>query len=311
MRVRTMESDMRAIERTGGNAPRSTEPVPAFLHPQASFPQQTQIPSPTREGAGRDILMGFLGSRFVLTLGFLGMLVVLGLLGYFIVYPSVFQSNPVVPRNPPSPPVTTNPPPKTSFTHESFFRLPADTILNFAFSSGPVSNAADLQTFGQKLAGLINEAGQTGTFFEIEMKNEDGEPLALTDFLSRTRALVLGKAFLEESFYRDFTAFVYREKNDLWPGYVIRLKPGLTQLVLQDEVKKIETSPDVENLFLSEPSEPRAGEFAEKQIGTRPMRYLVFGNSGAMFAYSWFNSETLVISTSEEGLRRAFDYLGR
>ncbi len=309
LNVRTMQSDIESMARRGGNFS-SGGGVAATPPPFSSAPQ---VPIPGGEGE-RPLIVSFLTPRILIVAGSVALLAIFSVAAYyFSTLISRRESRGVTPPTNDQPLV--NPElERPVFEHQSLFRLPVDQTLNLELRSGPVTDVSELQTYSQKLSNLLSSA-RDGGFFEANIKNENGTPLSGKEFFSIIDANVIDPNFLEANFNPDFTAFVYKEKGTLFPGYVLSLERGLTALVLQTEVLgQIEGARGYTNLFTGFPGVEAGEGFKDKQIGTRPARFLTFtSDEGKIseFLYSWFNSTSLVLSTSEKGLTKAFELLGR
>lgn len=314
IKVRTMESDLAAIASGAGNVQGERVEAPrAFPAP----PGDTTALIPHAGGRARETFLAIVNSRAVLFSGFIAILALLGFLGYLIVYPTFFarrDSPPAgsgtgeTPRGDTAPRV-----PAEEFTHESYFRIPADEALTLSFSRGAISSARDLETFGQRLTRIAREAHAPSRFIEIAMLRGDGTALAVSEFFSLINAPVLRREFLAENFSPDFTAFVERDGEHIYPGYVLRLKAGRTPLSLEAGVRALEISPHLSNIFPTHPGEPAAPGFEERELGSKRVRYEVFrspGGTASEFSYAWFN-DYLILSTSEAGMRDAFERVGR
>lgn len=309
LKVRTMQSDIEIMARRGGNFSSEGGIVGTPL-PLSSAPR---VPIPGGEG-GRPLAVSFLTPRVLVVAGSVALLAILGVAAYyFSALISRRESSGVAPPANEQPLV--NPElGRPVFEHQSLFRLPADQVLDLELRSGPVTDVSELQTYTQKLSNLLSNA-QEGGFFELNIKDESGAFLSGREFFLIIDAGVMDPNFLEANFNPDFTAFVYKEKGALFPGYVLGLKRGLTALVLQGEVLgQIEGVGGYSNLFAGFPGVEASEGFRDKQIGTRPVRFLTFTSDEGKtseFLYSWFNSTSLVLSTSEKGLTKAFELLGR
>jgi hypothetical protein len=306
LKVRTMQSDIGTLAARGGNFS-SDVSVPSS--PLAAAPR---VPFSERE-AVRPAVLSFITPRALIIAGSAALLVVVGVAAYYLT--AIFSPDNANDTNPPSqaPPVVSVPL-RTDFEHQSLFRLPADQAFDLELSSSPVTDVSELQTYSQKLSNILSGI-RDGGFVEINIRNEEGDPLSVAEFFSALDAGVMPPDFLEANFNSDFTVFVHKEKGTLFPGYAVSLKKGLTALVLQAEVlDRIERSGDYVNLFTDFPGVAAPEGFRDKQVGTRPVRSLTFTSDEggkSEFLYSWFNSAVLVLSTSEKGLTKAFELLGR
>jgi hypothetical protein len=196
----------------------------------------------------------------------------------------------------------------TPFVHASvFIKKPADQVLTLTLSSGgAASNASDLQTFSQKLTALLATANKSANLIEIDVKGADGHDLSVSDILTQANAAILDPQFLDANFNPDATFFVYRDANGFWPGFVLQLKAGENWLFLKDDVQKLESSPNIANLFLENVGNPSADGFTDSAINGTAVRVLPFPDASApaYFIYGWYESD-LIFGTSESGLAQA------
>ncbi len=187
------------------------------------------------------------------------------------------------------------------FQHRSFFRQPVDG--SFVRKIGP--SGQNLQLYDQQLKTFLTGLGSASTFFEILPQHNGSQPLAAADFFSSINAGVLESNFIVSNFNPDLTVFVYREKDKLWPGYVLQLTSNQNTLLFRSDVMKIESaSSSWPGLFFESPGVP-GGRFQDALVSGQPVRVLNFSNLGSVLAYGWFFKKYLIISTSLEGLKQA------
>lgn len=276
--IRTLESDLKSMALSGGGVP---VPQTVVFAPQALKPK-----------SGRNWFIWI--SILIALLGF-------GAVGYFFLYPVLFPTK----SSGHAPLVTPgrNEPPRSGaivpdFEHASFFRVRSDEALALTASEAAES-VSDLQTFNQKLSALLDGARPDSSFIEVVFKRKDGRPLDASAFLSFTKLNFFDRDFVVSHLRPDFTFFVFRDPAGFSPGFVLRLKPGEDFFPIRSEVKKIEKSLDLENLFLRVPG-ARSGVFKDGLLKTQPFRYLDFRESGARFVYAMVR-DYLVISASSGG----------
>jgi len=188
------------------------------------------------------------------------------------------------------------------FKHKSFLRKDIEETFKLVVGE-QAESAAELQTYGPKVAGILAHASATSTFFEIVAENKGGKPIAASEFFPLIGADILNSQFVFANFNPDFTIFVYKDKNGSWPGYILGLKPGQNWLFLKSDIAQLENSAKIVNLFLTSPGDPSKEGFRETVVGGQPARILNF-SSGASFVYGWFRGY-LILSTSEDGLKEA------
>jgi len=316
VKVRTMRSDLDAMAKSGGGLPRFENVSVAGLS------MGKEVPEDSAETKNKD------SANVILVV--VAVLALIGLAGYFVY--TIFlkngsgapqattQNRPVVGSGTSSGNGTqapaANPAAQEStpivpavFTHISLFKKPADQTLAITLSSGgAASSAADLQTFNQKISGLIKN--RTSTFMEIAIKSADGRDLGIGEILSQANAEVINTQTLAAHFNPDATFFVYRDKNGFWPGYVISLKQGENWLFSGSDVKNLESSPSITNLFLDNMGKPSADGFTDSTISGIAVRVLPFLDTGipAYFTYGWVRTD-LILSTSQGGFAQALSRL--
>lgn len=193
----------------------------------------------------------------------------------------------------------------TNFIHQSFFRKDVDEVLTLVVKKGPAISATELQTYGQKLFNLVSSINSTSTFFEILIKL-DNQPMAAAKF-SELVGSIIDVNFLNENFYPDFTAFVYKDENGFWPGYIFKLLPGKNWLFLKDHpaIINIEKSSKLNLLFLAPPGSENPRGFEDIVILNQSFRALSYKNPAAKFIYGWVVGGYFILSTSENSLKEA------
>jgi hypothetical protein len=188
-----------------------------------------------------------------------------------------------------------------SIPARGIFRKPADRTVAFA-TAASVASVTELKTPLQRLQEALAAvpAPATSTLLEVVPSDANGARLALPAFLALMDLHVLPPEFWSARFADRFGMFVYREKQQSWPGYILALRPGENWLFLKEEASALEKSPKLANFFLSAPGEPK-GEFEDSRVGDVAVRSLEWSSAPAKFLYGWFRGY-LVLSTSREGL---------
>lgn len=294
--IRTLASDLELMAKSGGAFTALkpvTQPTPTVV--------PIQTPAPADET--KLIKIAVFGGAGILGVG------ILVLAGYYLmplIFPPKIAPTPIptLPTNQNSQtlPETKNLP-SPVFTHQSFFRTPADQVLSLNLA--PVTEAATLQTFGQQITTTLSGTDPNSDFFEIETKDANNKPISWTKFLSFTNTNLLTSEFFLSNFSQDFTAFIYRDKNGVWPGYVLQLNGNQNPLIFRSQMNTMESGvPVLQNLYLSSPGNPKGG-FQDGQLVGEPIRTISFEQNGAIFAYGWFHSKYLILSTSLDGLKEA------
>ncbi len=334
-----MASDIKSVQESGGGAPRPY--VPRYT-PDAPIgqpspptpappPLQQDVFQPPQVDTGSPNVMVGVGmpsgtippepqkkSPLVLTLVIAGV-IVLGALGYFVVYPLLRGSPEVVQTPPPAPapapapepqpeptptptPPPVAPPAPVPITHVSLLKTAADATVEVPLVELSV---AALQS------GLtaLTATSSAPTFTEVLIKRE-GNPMSFSTIMELTLPNVLGGTVLG-LFPDDFTSFAYADAQGIWPGYAVQLKGGAS---LADAKAKFRSAFEgavggtLANLYVG----GRSGAQTWKQGGTGDVanRYLIFTTPSPAVSlnYGWLG-DTLVISTSYDAFKAALNRL--
>ena len=336
--IRTMESDLSAVKESGGTMPEPKPFTPSEFKPQAPIapqkPAETKLNVPGYTGpeeaifspgaalpsagvpAEQKTAAAEAGSKAWMKPALLGggglvLLAGLGLVGYFFVFPLIFPATtppaPVVP--PPVQPATTTPgaatttPPAVFEPHKSFFVIAAEKTE--ALKVTPADTALSLRA---ALDILGTDAVATGTAKETLVNKEDGSP----ESFARVTALLvpeLSEATLKNSFEDDFTMALYFDAAGAWPVYIAKLRAGTNLLDAQAALAGFEGSPNLANLYTTDPGAKGAETFKDGSVGGKPTRYLPFVKQGASLNYGWFDN-FLMISTSYDAVKDAVRRVG-
>jgi hypothetical protein len=231
----------------------------------------------------------------------------LGAAGYFVIYPLLsnvtpepapVSETPIIPQPvaPQTPEQPTVPEKKSAFIGEPGKTAPvaiADPLSHVAIVTG------------------ITKVGQTAQegVTELSMMSTGTSSLPFGTFFSAVATGFTEAAKTNLLFVDDFTAFIYKDKNGVWPGYVASLKPGFDPLALKSWFTSLEKSP-VKNIFVSDPGKMAA--FKDGMISEKyPDRYSTGTAAGASFGYVMLpQQQKVVISTSFTGLKEALRLMG-
>ncbi|MCR4328043.1 MAG: hypothetical protein NUV53_00820 [Patescibacteria group bacterium] len=196
----------------------------------------------------------------------------------------------------------------TRLNNFSMWRKPADHTISF-IAAGAIADAASLKTPVQRLLEVLPSRNSTSTLLEIVPQNTVGTTVPLPEFLPLLDMDVLDSAFFSKYFENQFVMFAYRDKEGIWPGLVLALRPGENWLFLKNDAAPLEDSPKIANFYLSDPGTPK-GKFHDISIGSIPARALEWnppvGQAGVgarKFVYGWFRGY-LLMSASQEGLEQ-------
>lgn len=281
-------------------------PIPeSVMAPEAKreivFSPETQnqmagVPSPRKLGPSVPPMMEEeppSGKRKLLMWGGgIAAVVVLGAVGYFVAYPRLFPPSP-----PPAPPP---PPPPALAPHVSYFLTPATT-------KGKVSvTAIEPAIISLRLQQLRSTPLPPGSLQEVEIAHDATGQVPWSAFFA-TFGTNLAAADLAAWFEDDFTAFAYYDVSGVWPGYVAKLKSGVTADAIRQGLALLESS-DLAPLYLFPPGDPQGG-WNDGGVNGTSARYLVYAQPSAAFSYTVFDSYVL-FSTSYEGAKGAATLLG-
>lgn len=345
--LRTMQSDLEAIQKAGGNineiyksaipihtASKSKEEVktPIFQ----SQPAENQIIEKS-EPANQKEVFGFENIPFAIKI----ILSIIGLslfffIGYFVL-PKIFppkvstENKPVqIPQNQnnmatptPQSQTATKETNETnneilnqtstleSFSVESLFKKSPDKIFNFNLDlKTPNLNKyynfllTDelLKTTSTITSTTTSTTTSTFNFFAINLKDPNDNPLSWNNFIKALNINLLDENFWNDNFKPNFGVFVYKNKTNLWPGYILEIKPSVLITSLQIDLKKIEQSKsDLSKFFINSPDFSNA-EFKNSIILSREPIRILKTQTGEQFVYGIFFNKYLILSTSLEGL---------
>lgn len=324
LEARTFSSDLGSIRNTGGGEPApyaptppqtvsniSAEPPKLAVAPAISSPA---FPPLGEKKRGKKIFAALLTVLIV---------VALGAVGYFFVYP-LFAGGDAAPEAVGNLPAATPALPETVETPSETLETPAletppetDSFEGLRGLSSHVSlfrTAPDLTTEvilpELSLTGLRGAlpAGSAATpvLREVVVKMPSGNvapfsalaPLLAPSFFTAERLA---------SFDDDATYFVYATAENAWFGLAAPLKSGAPIGPVQDAMSKLQGDPDLANFFLEFPGE--RGVWADSTIRGKPSSQVSFSAPGALFSYAWLG-RNLIISTNADAADAAGARLG-
>ncbi|MBI4119828.1 MAG: hypothetical protein HY456_03220 [Parcubacteria group bacterium] len=311
--VRTMESDIKSMQESGGT------PIPQPVkQEEIRIPGITTIEPTFMPGAApaTRLLPGERGplppwaKLAGLIVGAIALIAIFGFVGYYFVYPLVFPPQPSTPSTPtvsPQPPAPTPPAPATStaptLSHASFFTIAANqnealqvTAITAANIHAAMATSA-LQTLATSSIKEVTFSGSSGLIISSQFL-----PALLPVFTEDEIKTNMGD---------DFTSYLYYDDNGVWPGFVFKLKDTAVLFEVQDVIKKIETATttDFKNLYVSDPQDAAVATFQNGQMKGSATRYLPFQKAGASLNYGLINNY-FIISTSYSGIQEATRRLG-
>ena len=292
LKMRTMATDMESIGRGGGLLGLSGKI--SLSMPQESSAPGANVPlapdiAPKKK-IGTYILFGVFGVAALFAVG------------YFL--PLLIASRKGVPTAPPNPasvPATTTPAaPAPVEAHVSFFNTPADASLSVTLGGAG-------QPIEEWVAALKTA---NANFTEVTLTSKQGGAYGWMDFLSALGVPTTNSQFFTDNFQPDFTAFVYKDSAGFWPGYVLKLKPGGSPLLLAPQAQKLETDLGLVYSFFVQSPGPVGPSFTDAQISAnQPVREISFAQKPAVFIYGWVRGQYLIIGTSEDAVRTAVSHL--
>ncbi len=329
--IRTMKSDLDALKETGGTPPTPkpytppelqretprppTPPPPPSKIAPAEFETPNEEPGaetpspaieeePTAKFNMRKILLW--GGATVIIVG-------IGLLGYFVVFPWLFP--PETPTPPPpvvTPPTETPELPEIPGPEETLPEIPsAETplihqslLLSPDGTSAIQLTAVNRQSISSALQAESQKTNPDGSLIEIVVNDIDGQASAqelLAALLPETSSEIAGL------FEEDFTLALYYDSNGVWPVYILKLSLEASIVEAQAATAGLEQSLNLSNFFISSPGS-QSGAFRDGQANGRATRYTTFSQPGAALNLAWADDK-FIISTSYNGLREALTNL--
>lgn len=280
----TMQSDLDTVAPTP-KAPGAAVfdgSEPAFT-PETSGEMSGGTYEPVPEGHHRVILWIIAGIVLVAVL----------LLGYFFIYPLFKKApEPVVPVA--EVPVTENPEPVMTYVSR-FITTPQARV------TPAIAVPITRETIQ---AALVAEAANANAgLTEVVLMNE-GEPVAgpaLFEMLSGQN-----NGSILSLFGSPATAFLYKDDQGSWPGYVFTLNTPSDATALAQLSTALETAGTPENFFIVTPGE--LGTFTDGSVLGLADRYAAGATPGASFGYL-IHENTFLIGTSFAGMKEAMRLL--
>ncbi len=298
--VRTLESDLASMGASGGVSPK---PKPVKFSHKIDQEESARITAGVATGAPMGTIpqaapaKDFFSSKIFLALSLFVLLAVVFLAGYYVIYPLLNPAPATVQQKAAAPAGIGE-----ALEHKSFFTQPVDGIFTLD-ASLPVEG---MQANRDKVSALVS--GLTGKFFELEPEDSLSQPVYASSFFALVGANILKADFIDANFEKDSTMFLYKDKNALLPGYILKLKSGKTPILLKSDVTELENaSSSWSNLFVMPTGTP-AQQFHDDLLSGQPVRVLDFSNPSSTLAYGWFLNKYLIISTSLEGMKDAISH---
>jgi hypothetical protein len=325
-----MKSDLESLKETGGAppvpkpftppelkreyqppTPPPPPPPPKITPADFGQPQKMEAPKPAAPApitapiieeeskrSSRKLLVW--GGALVIVVG-------VGLLGYFVLFPLLFPTQ----TPPPAPAITTPTPeqPPAEIPGEITQPTPEPLLHQALFSSDRTSMiqlpTVDRIAFLAMLQQEAQKTNPTGTLVEVGMNDLSGQFPAGNLF---AMLLPLESESLGGIFEPDFTAALYFDADGAWPIYAFKVNLESSVVEAQAAIKGLENSQALANFFLADPGTPNAAGFKDGQANGLPTRYLTYSKRGAALNLAW-SGDKLVVSTSYNGLRKALTNL--
>ena len=338
VQVRTMASDINSLKETGGQNVKPYTPPPDSL----AKDQQTVEPPPVKQTPKTQSVPPMSGgsppsppstnletkspmkdkkSSKGLAIGIIVFLIIVGLaaIGYFFVLPLISSPDidtpidieeaappvdepPLIPSaEEEAPPVEEEEPlaeeePPLTPTHSSLLQTSADVISEVTLSEinlAAIKEGFDLTTSSEP------------TFKELIFKDSDDQVLNFAQIMQNILPTLFTEelsAIFEEN---NFTIFSYSDDQNVWAGYIGKLKADSVIADAQSNISQLEQSTELNNLFLTAPGESQ--EWKDGQVEGVASRYLIFEN-GAALNYAWLN-DVFIIGTSYPSFKEAIKKL--
>jgi len=319
--ARTMSSDLRSMQQSGGGMPRPYAPqatpssapapvrMPAPPVPQVTKPSPVSVtspaaptPSPIQKKSNKSLIV--ISLVVVLVVG-------LGALGYLVLYPMIFGESEVLPPtdelsptadipSTPAPVLDSEPapetgtetvPPASSLTHTSFFKIAADAVSDVQLTNLTFPSLKSLLSF---------ETSDVPLFRELVGKNAAGTPMSFEQFSGTLFPSVFSSEVISQ-FEPDFTFFSLTNDKGTWLGFVAKKKENAS-IQLTEPVTAIETVSTLSDFFLKTPGTMQT--WKSGKAGTTDTRYATFALPGAALNYGW-HADHLIVSASYDVIKEA------
>lgn len=302
--IRTMQSDNQSLQQG------QITPQPQVINP-ANFPTEANLTPETsnqlESGQVEDLSVAKKSKTWLwLALGVI-VLIGLGLLGYFVIYPLL---------NPPAPIVspTDEPPAESSLPlppEEGEAPAPETVVYESAFVVSPnlsITAVLDSVSLQSIRSAYLAQAEQMSnqSLAEVELQDANRYPLAFSALVGALLPDFLDASQVQEWTEDAFTAFIYKDENGIWPGYVARIKADANTETFAQWLDAFEQN-DLSGLFVADPG--ALAEFKNGEVNGISDRYAA-GQNGASLGYAIVGQDKLLISTSFEGMKEALRLMG-
>lgn len=300
--IRTMASDKETIKASGGaeTAPRSF--IPASPSGEPVF--NPALGAEAKKSASKKAIVIAIVSIVVIGIGALAFFFIKPLLTAPVVTPpplpsAIITEEEVAPLSPELPSVA-----ESVTAHSSFFTVAADIV------EPKLVEEVSLDSLKAAFVAPEDAVPADASLREIVLSSPSGL-LPFSEFISVLLPDMNAEG-MKAIFENDFTLFTYRSKLSDLPGFIAKVKPEAVPEVLASVSSAVESSPNLKNLYLSDPGKISA--FKSGTINGDPVKYASFASAGLAFDYGWFkNAEEanyLVVSSSFEGMKEAIKRAG-
>lgn len=288
--MRTMQSDIGSVQK-GESLPMPQSVLPPPVENEPVFRPETQVGNALPAGDQAPVAKKS-GKLWI----WIGLFVVIAggaVAAYFFIFQNSASISPPLAGTPVATPIT------PVIPHSSYFMNAPQA--NSELRLNNLSYTAIVNALQNLAAGKLTD----GFVQEVAILDAQGSQIAFGSYLpvfmpGLTSVQLTG--WLED----DFTAFLYYDKNGVWPGYVAKIKNGVNLDEVKSNLASLEKE-DLSKFYLAVPG--TFATFKSGQLNGQPTRYAAGSAAGASFNYVFINGE-LIISSSFSGLKAAAPLLG-
>ena len=334
--IRTMKSDLEYLKEGGGSAtapksftppelkrgvisssyqpPTPPPPAPPRITPsEFGEPQKTELPKPETPKSPvieEEKSSNNLSKKLLIWFGASIIVIGLGALGYFVIFPKLFPkqtppppppavTQPIPPAEPTPPPAEQTPLPETPKPHQSLLKSPNATTSIEIPTIDLISLVGAMQQEAQESLPADTLKEILLTTGKIQVQSSAALSVLLPD---------LDTEKTKDLFENDFTIALYSDANGTWPIYIFKLSLESSIVEAQATVKEFEKSSGLANFFLAAPGTPNSAGFKDGKINEISTRYLTYSNKGAGLNLAWAGDK-FIISASYNGLKKTLGNL--
>jgi predicted small lipoprotein YifL len=311
IKMRSLESDVKSVEETGGGMPEPEIIKPSEIDDTGGPITPPETTSPNEYSSPGVVEMEAKGGarRWLVWLLVIVLIIGVALLGYKYAGPLLFPEETAVEESDTD--TTVEEPIVPAITHVSAFGNSADNISPLSVSDyNLIAILTTLQNEGSNVLANNEGEGLKEVTFSIGGNPANSHDL-LTTLLPELKDSDAGN-MLKNSFEKDFTSFLYYNTSKLgygtWPGYIVRLRSPETADYDYVSMKKILEEIEgasIKNVFLTPPATDPS-DFKTGPVGdNNTSRYSSFG-SGTIASFNYgLIDDYLIISTTYKGFLQA------